>query len=650
VNIPKVLWQPTTDESNMHKFARFVERSSECSFASYDELHAWSVDDIGNFWAKLAEFMQVSFVNQPTCPIENVAMPGTKWFPDSTLNYAEHALRVGPAKAEYDVALIFLREDGLEREITHGQLRDLVARARKGLVGLGVTKGDFVVALAPNCVETLVLFLATASLGAIWSSCSPDFGSKAIEDRFVQLNPKVLFTVDGYLYGGKQINILPTVIELQKKLPTLTTTVLLPYRDTGAQLPQSIDWSELTADHEPIEFVPVAFDHRLWVLFSSGTTGLPKGIVHGHGGILLEHLKLLGLHHDLQPGERFMWFTTTGWMMWNYLVSSLAVGAVPVLFDGNPGFPDLNELWRLAAKHEVGQLGASAPFIHACMKAGIEPGRDFDLSKLRTIGSTGAPLSPEGFSWVSEHVGSTVQIASVSGGTDVCTAFLGQSPMKPIWEGELSCAELGCEIAAVDESGNRVYDEVGELVILQPMPSMPVSFINDPDGTKMREAYFEMFPGIWRHGDWVRQTDRNSYVIYGRSDSTLNRGGVRMGTADFYSVVEGFAEVVDSLVVDTTALGAVEEGELLCFVVLQEAAELEPLVADLRAALRGALSPRHIPDRFIPIKSVPRTLSGKKCEVPVKKILAGANPESVVSRDALQDPNSLDFFIDFANN
>ena len=650
MNEPAILWQPTNAQSNMLAFAEFVESRIGRKFENYDALHEWSIAVLEDFWSLFAQFMNVQFHSDFEQVLTSEPMPDCHWFPGATLNYAEHALRPGAAKADDDLAIIFHREDGLERRLTHGQLRDLVARARCGLVENGIGSGDYVVALAPNCIETLVLFLACASLGAIWSSCSPDFGLKAVEDRFVQLEPKLLFTVDGYLYAGKRINILPTVTQLQEKLPSLQQTVLLNYLDEQAVLSESISWDTFTAETADFVAEPVAFEHPLWVLFSSGTTGLPKGIVHGHGGILLEHMKLLGLHHDLQPGEKFLWFTTTGWMMWNYLVSSLAVGAVPVLFDGSPGHPDLLALWKLVAKEEVGQFGASAPYIHACMKAGIEPSKDLDLSSLRTIGSTGAPLSAEGFRWISEQVGARVQVASVSGGTDVCTAFLGQSPMVPVWEGELSCAELGCAIAAFDESGKRIFDEVGELVILRPMPSMPVSFINDADGSRLREAYFEMFDGVWRHGDWVKQTPRNSYVIYGRSDSTLNRGGVRMGTADFYSVVESFAEVIDSLVVDTTSLGAVEEGELLCFVVLQEAVELEPLIANLRASLRKALSPRHVPDRFIPIKSVPRTLSGKKCEIPVKKILAGANPDSVVSRDALQDPNALDFFIDFANN
>lgn len=645
---PTVLWQPTGKPTTMQAFAAFAAERTGKDFPDYAALHAWSIADIGGFWSTLADFMQVRFHAQPVTSIGRKTMPGAEWFPGATVNYAEHALREGAGKGPNDIALVFVREDGLDRTVDYAELRDLVARARVGLQQAGVGKGDRVVALAPNCVETIVVFLAAASLGAIWSSCSPDFGLKAVEDRFAQLDPKVLFTVDGYVYGGKQLDIRPTVDALRAALPNLQRTVMLNYRDANAELAGTMSWAEFTAAGGPLEFLPVPFAHPLWVLFTSGTTGLPKGIVQSQGGILLEHLKALGLHHDLRPGERFFWFTTTGWMMWNYLVSALTIGATAVLYDGNPGFPDMNALWRMAERHDVVQFGTSAPFIHACMKAGTEPNRDFDLSRISAIGSTGAPLSPEGFAWIADHVGSHVQIASVSGGTDVCTAFLGQSPLVPVWQGELSCAELGCEVAAFDPIGNRLFDDVGELVLLQPMPSMPVSFWNDPDGKRMHEAYFDMYPGVWRHGDWVKQTPRDSYVIYGRSDSTLNRGGVRMGTADFYSVVEAFPQIADALVIDTTALGAVEEGALLCFVVLADGVALSAVEPELRKALRAQLSPRHVPDRFIPIAKVPRTLNGKKCEVPVKKILAGVAPELAVSREALQDPAALDFFVGFS--
>ena len=575
-------------------------------------------------------------------------MPGAEWFPGATLNYAEHALTPGPGRADGDVAIVFTREDGLERTVTHAELRDQVGRARAGLVAAGVGRGDRVVALAPNCVETLVMFLAAASLGAIWSSCSPDFGPRAVHDRFAQIEPAVLLAVDGYCYGGKRFDIRRTVAALQQQLPTVRTTVLVPYLDPAATLDGTTPWAEFTATAGPLEFEPVPFDHPLWVLYSSGTTGLPKGIVHGHGGIVLEHMKALRLQNDLGPGERFFWFTTTGWMMWNFLIAGLLVGATVVMFDGNPGHPDMGALWQLADTHGVTVFGVSAPFIQSSLKAGLRPKERYDLSRMRALGSTGAPLSVEGFRWVADAAGEHIQICSVSGGTDVCAAFLASAPTVPVWLGELSCAALGADVHAYDEDGADVLDDVGELVITQPMPSMPVMFWNDPDGSRLREAYFEDYPGLWRHGDWVRATPRGSFVIYGRSDSTLNRGGVRMGTADFYAVVEGFDEVADSLVIDTTALGARGEGALLCFLVPAEGATLSDVEPALRKALRSELSPRHVPDRFVVVDEIPRTLNGKKCEVPVKKILSGVDPDKAVSRGALLNPDALAPFIELA--
>jgi acetoacetyl-CoA synthetase len=643
---PDVLWVPDPDHSGpLTEFMAAVRGSHGIDLPDYAALHAWSVDDLDGFWSAAAEFLGVRWRDAPTAVLASRAMPGAQWFPGGTLNYAEHALTPAPGRQDADTAIVFAREDGLEREVTHAELRDLVGRARTGLVGLGVGRGDRVVALAPNCVETLVLFLAAASLGAIWSSCSPDFGARAVHDRFAQIEPQVLLAVDGYRYGGKAFDIRPTVSQLRDRMPTLRATVLLPYLDPAATLDGTTAWAELTATAGPLEFEPVPFDHPLWVLYSSGTTGLPKGIVHGHGGIVLEHLKALRLQMELGPGERFFWFTTTGWMMWNFLIAGLLVGATIVLYDGNPGHPDLGALWRLAERHRIGYFGVSAPYVQSCLKAGLRPRDDVDLSAMRAIGSTGAPLSAEGFRWIGDAVGDHVQICSVSGGTDVCAAFVAAAPLVPVWLGELSCAALGAAVVAYDEAGEEIIDEVGELVITAPMPSMPVSFWNDPDGTRLREAYYEDYPGVWRHGDWIRRTPRGSYVIYGRSDSTLNRGGVRMGTADFYAVTEGFDEVLDSLVIDTTELGAKDEGALLCFLVLAEDATLEDVEPKLRRALRTELSPRHVPDRFAVIDAVPRTLNGKKCEVPVKKILAGADPERAVSRGALQDPDALAPFL-----
>ncbi|GGM58347.1 acetoacetyl-CoA synthetase [Longimycelium tulufanense] len=653
---PDVLWRPDPDRvarSRIAAFRGWLRDNRGLDLPDYDALWRWSVDDLAGFWGAVAGFCQVRFHERPTAVLGNTDMPGTEWFPGATLNYAEHALRPGPGKDDQDIALVFAREDGHTERLTYGELRSRVAAFRAGLVELGVRRGDRVVGLVPNSPEALVAFLAAASLGATWSSCSPDFGVRAVADRFEQIGPTVLVAVGGYRYAGRAFDVRPTVEQLRAAIPSLCATVLIDYLGQGATLAdgphQVVEWSDLLSRHEGAElaFQPVSFAHPLWVLYSSGTTGLPKGIVQGHGGIVLEHLKALSLHCDLGPGERFFWFTTTGWMMWNFLISGLLVGTTVVLYDGSPGHPDMRTLWRLAEEHRVSYFGTSAPYVQACLKQDLHPNREFDLSGLRAVGSTGAPLTPEGFGWIIESVGKHVQICSVSGGTDLCTAFVGSAPDVPVWRGEISCRMLGAAVAAYDEAGREVVDEVGELVITKPMPSMPVFFWNDPDGTRLRDAYFDTYPGIWRHGDWIRVTPRGSCVIYGRSDSTLNRGGVRMGTSEFYRVVESFDAVVDSLVIDTTGVGQ-PEGELLCFLVLAPGTELADVEPELRAALRTQLSPRHVPNRFFVVADVPRTLNGKKCEVPVKKILSGTPPERAVSRDALANPDALRPFLELA--
>jgi acetoacetyl-CoA synthetase len=636
------LWRPDparVEQSRMAEFRRWLAAERGVEVGDYQALWEWSTSDLEAFWGALTEFLGVRFHTGYDRVLGSTEMPGAVWFPGATLNYAEHALSVGADDAQ---AVIFEREDGLSSTLTYGELRSEVAAVRAALVELGVERGDRVVALAPNMPRTLVAFLAAASLGATWSSCSPDFGVKAIADRFTQIEPVVLFAVDGYVYNGRAFDVRPTIAALQRQIPTLRATVLIDYLSAEAAAPDTVPWAEFVRPGAELAFDPVPFDHPLWVLYSSGTTGLPKGIVQGQGGIVVEHLKMLALHSDFGPGDRFFWFTTTGWMMWNYLVSALLVGATVVMYDGSPGHPDLGTLWRLASRHKVTYFGTSAPYIQSCLKQGLAPAKDNDLTALKALGSTGAPLSPEGFQWIADSLGTSVQICSVSGGTDLCTAFVGSAPDVPVWLGELSCRTLGAAVESWSPAGEALVEEVGELVITKPMPSMPLYLWGDETGDRMRESYFEPYPGVWRHGDWIRITTRGSAVIYGRSDSTLNRGGVRMGTSEFYRVVEAFEEVVDSLVIDTSSD---REGELVCYLVLAEGVALETVEPRLRSALRSALSPRHVPDRFVVIKEVPRTLNGKKCEVPVKKILAGVPPERAVSKDALANPGALAAFL-----
>ncbi|MBN9610609.1 MAG: acetoacetate--CoA ligase [Actinobacteria bacterium 69-20] len=645
MSTPEICWQPSAErieQANMTKFAAFLASRTGRSFPDYGSLWDFSVSDLAGFWGGLAEYAGVHWHERPTEVLADASMPGARWFPGGTLNYAEHALDFGGDRDPAEIAVIETDESGYERQVSIGDLRAMVGAAEAGLVRMGVGAGDRVVALAPNRLEALVAFLATAALGAVWSSCSPDFGALSVIDRFTQISPKVLIAVDGYVYGGKEFDTSATVATLREALPDLAGVVHIPALGSSAPA-GAISWAEFTAQAAEPRFTPVEFAAPLWVLYSSGTTGLPKPIVQSVGGILLEHVKMLRLHQDLGPGDRFFWFSTTGWMMWNYLVGGLLVGATVVLYDGNPGTPDLMTLWRLAAKHRIGTVGVSAAFIHACRAAGLTPSDELDVSCVRVVGSTGSPLSAAGFDWIMEHIGPQVQIASVSGGTDLCTAMVGAAPTVPVWRGEISVRALGAKVEAYDTAARPVVNEVGELVLTAPMPSMPVFLWGDADGSRLRSAYFEYFPGVWRHGDWIRITDRGSVVIEGRSDATLNRGGVRMGTAEFYRVVEDVDGITDSLVVDTSTPDG--EGDLLLFVVLADGADVATAAAEVKSAIRSELSPRHVPGQVIPVPAVPRTLNGKKCEVPVKRILAGADVAQSISRDALADPAAFDAFL-----
>jgi len=644
---PPVLWEPPPDvleRSRIGAYLAWLKLERGLAFDGYADLHRWSVTDLDGFWSSVYAFFEVVGDGAPAPALADASMPGARWFPNTRLSWAEHALRL-PGRADGDVVVIGRSQSRERSTLTAGELRDAVARARAGLRSLGVEPGDRVAAYLPNVPEAVVAMIATASLGAIWTSCAPEFGTRSVVDRLAQVEPTVLITVDGYRYGDRAVDRTAEVAAIRAVLPSLRATVALPYlAPEEERIPDALSWEELlAAAPEPgIERVP--FDHPLAVLYSSGTTGLPKPIVHGHGGILLEHLKVLGLHHDLGPADRFFWYTTTGWMMWNYLVSGLAVGATIVLFDGSPGHPDLGSLWRMAEAEEATYFGTSAPFLMACRKAGIEPMRIADLSRLRGVGSTGAPLPAEGFRFVRASVGPTVHLESVSGGTDLCTAFVGGAPIVPVWEGELSCRSLGAAIEAWSPDGRPLVGAEGELVITEPMPSMPVAFWNDPDGARYRDAYFGVWPGTWRHGDWITITERGSCVISGRSDATLNRGGVRIGTAEFYAVVEGFDEIADSLVVHLE-----DDDRLILFVVPRAAEELGDDVRErLTVELRTQLSPRHVPDEVLAVPAIPRTLTGKKLEVPVKRILTGTPADTAASRGSLADPRSLDAFVELA--
>jgi acetoacetyl-CoA synthetase len=661
------LWEPSAadvERAEMTRFMRFAGERRGAPFADYDELWRWSVGELEEFWASIWEFCRVHASKPYEQVLASHEMPGTRWFEGAELNYAENLLaehRSGGKRDPAEVAVLHASELRELDQLTWGELSAQVARAAAGLRTLGVGRGDRVVAYMPNIPETLVAFLATASIGAIWSSAAPEFGARSVIDRFAQIEPRVLLAVDGYRHGSKDFDRRAVLQGILAELPSVQHTVLLPYLDPQAQVAEltgGLTWDGLLELDPPAvgaqpAFEQVPFDHPLWVLYSSGTTGLPKAIVQGHGGILVEQLKK-SLHLDLRRGDRMFWFTTTGWMMWNFLVGCLLSDAAIVLYDGSPGHPDLGILWDLAERTGMTCMGLSAGLLASSEKAGIEPGRDHDLSALRAIGSTGSPLAPESFKWVYEHVKPDVWLFSTSGGTDVCTAFVAGCPLLPVYEGELQCRALGCAVEAWDEQGNSLTDEVGELVIAEPLPSMPLFFWNDPNGERLRESYFSMYPGVWRHGDWIRITPRGGAVIYGRSDSTINRQGVRMGTSEIYRAVATVPEVLDSLVVDvprgdgTDAQGG-NELWMGLFVVLREGATLdEELQKTIKRRIREDCSPRHVPNEILAIDEVPRTLSGKVLEVPVKKILMGTPPEQAASIDSLANPGSLEYFVELA--
>jgi acetoacetyl-CoA synthetase len=639
---PELLWEPSPERIERATITRYQDWLREqrgLEFSDYQELWKWSVDDLDGFWSSIVEFFDVRFSAEPSAVLGSHDMPGAKWFPGARVSFAEHIFR---ERDDQDVAIRHASELRSLGEWTWGELRAQTARIAAGLRALGVEEGDRVVAYMPNIPETVSAFLACASLGAVWSSAAPEFGSRSVIDRFAQIEPKVLLAIDGYRYGGKDYSRDSAVETIAGAIDSLHKVVRFGYLDGSG-------WEDgfLGAEDEELEFAQLDFDHPLWVLYSSGTTGLPKPIVHGQGGILIEQLKKMNIHLDAQPGDRVFWFSTTGWMMWNFLVGVLLTEASVVLFDGNPGHPSLEVLWDLAEQAGVTTFGTSAAFIASCMKGEVEPARGRDLSALQAVGSTGSPLSPEGFSWVYDQLGSDTWLFSTSGGTDMCTAFVGGVPVLPVYLGELQGRVLGASVEAWDPDGRSLVDEVGELVITKPMPSMPLFLWGDEDGSRLEESYFSMYPGIWRHGDWIKITSRGTAVIYGRSDSTINRGGVRMGTSEIYRAVLDVPDVVDALVVDLPRAGT--DGWMPLFVVLREGASLDDaLASEIRRRIREDCSPRHVPNEIRAIPEVPRTLSGKVLEVPVKRILTGVPAEQAASRESLANPEALDYFVSLA--
>lgn len=649
----KLLWEPSQDiqdQSNIKRFMTWLEVHRGLKFEQYDQLWEWSVTEVENFWSAIWDYFEIKAERPYEDVLSGSKMPNVQWFSGAVLNYAEHIFR---NEERGKIAVIHQSEIREQQELTWEELKRNTAAAAQHLKSIGVTSGDRVVAYAPNIPETLTAFLACASIGAVWSSCAPEFGIKSVIDRFKQIQPTVLIAVDGYEYSGKKYDRLNLVENLQDELPTLKQTIVIPYLNEQADiadLQNSVRWDTIMAVHKnaPLIFEPVPFSHPLWILYSSGTTGKPKGIVQSQGGILLEHLKFLGLQGDLKKDDRFFWYTTTGWMMWNITVSGLLTGAAIVMYDGNPAYPNYETMWKLAESTKMTTFGTSASFIMASMKAGVKPKEQFDLSSLRSIGSTGSPLPESGFQWIYDEVKEDIWLYSTSGGTDICSGFVGGSPILPVYSGEIQARALGAAVKAFNGDGVEVYDEIGELVITEPMPCMPIYFWNDDDGFRYKDSYFDVYPDVWRHGDFIEVTSRGTVVIYGRSDATINRGGIRMGTSEIYGALEIIMEVVDSLIVDIPINA--EESYMPLFIVLKDGAELsDDLKNRINQTIRVNCSPRHVPNEIFSVKDLPKTLNGKKLEVPIKKILMGMEIEQAVNEGSLLNPETLPYFVEFRN-
>ncbi|GAB6255220.1 acetoacetate--CoA ligase [Peribacillus frigoritolerans] len=646
----QIIWEPTKEQIEqtvLTQYVKWLKEKKGLTFHDYHELWKWSVDELEEFWASIWDYCDVKAARKYDRVLAEQSMPGAKWFEGARLNYAENALW---NEQEEKTAIFFRSEHIRQQEVSWKELKEKVASVAHSLRQLGVKSGDRVVAYMPNIPEAVIAFLATASIGAIWSSCSPDFGARSVIDRFKQIEPVVLLAVDGYQYNGNVYDKTSVVSQLKQELITVKHTVLVPYIEKKileVNLADTIPWDDLLKEKTELSFENVPFDHPLWILYSSGTTGMPKPIVQGHGGILLEHLKSTRIHQGMTSEDTVFWFTTTGWMMWNLLMGGLLNEGTIVLYDGSPSFPNMDALWELAEDTGMTFFGTSAPFLTNSMKLENKPMGKYDLSKLKALFSTGAPLSGDGYKWVYENVKKDIWLSSSSGGTDVCAGFVGGVPTLPVRIGEIQGRALGVCAEAFDEHGQTLINEVGELVITKPMPSMPLYFWNDHDGTRYYESYFDTYPGIWKHGDWIKIDDKGSCIIYGRSDSTINRSGVRMGTSDIYRVVEAIDEVMESLVIDREVLG--RGSSLLLFVVLKPGNGLDTaLTAKIKEQIRGHVSPRFIPDQIHVVEQIPKTLNGKKMEVPIRKVLLGFEFDKVVNADSMGNPESLQFFKELA--
>jgi acetoacetyl-CoA synthetase len=653
-NIPNLLWQPTPQtqkHSHLQRYIDWLRTSRGLAFETYDALWQWSCRDLAAFWESQWAFFQIISHSPYRAVLEGNNMPDCAWFPGATLNYAEHVFR---QKNDRYPAIIFKQEDRPTVETSWAALEQQTAAFAQFLRSAGVNPGDRVAAYLPNSPHAMVAVLATMSIGAVWSSCSPDFGAASVADRFAQIAPKILIAVDGYSYGGKRFDKRDTLHTLCGLLPTVEKIVFIPYLDETAVFEYSdktvVVWAELLVQYatNTLSFLPLPFSHPIWVLYSSGTTGVPKAITHSHGGNLLEHLKYLHFHNDIHPGERFFWYSTTGWMMWNFTLGALLTGSTIVLYDGSPGYPDLQVLWELAETTQITHFGTSAPFLVGCLKAGLVPKSTCDLSVLRSIGSTGSPLPPEAYRWVYDNVKADLWLSSMAGGTDVCTAWVGGNPLLPVYQGEIQCRCLGCAMESWNEDGQPVpVNEVGEMVVTKPMPSMPIFFWDDPNGARYKSSYFEHFPGVWRHGDWIRITERGTVVIHGRSDATLNRQGVRIGTAEIYRALDLIPAVKDALIVNLEH----EDGTdwMPLFVVLNSGISLtDDIVSGIKTTLRKTYSPRHVPDIILEVPDIPYTISGKKMETPVKNILQGKAIGKAFNSDSMRNPESMAYFIALA--